>query len=301
MILSVSRRTDVPAFFSAWFMNRLRAGWCEVENPRRPGQVSRLELTPQAVAAIVFWTRDPAPMLPLLPEMERLGFANHCWLVTLTDYPRAWEPGAPPLSAAVGSIRELARRIGADRIAWRYDPIILSRRMDAVYHWTRFRALCAEMEGSTRRVIVSIYDSYRHAVPGIDRALDQTGDRLVDEQLKAPALADLLSELRALASQSGMEMQSCAESDEVVRAAGIAPGACVDAAWLRRIFKLEARGGKDPGQRPACLCAVARDIGAPDTCPRGCVYCYATRRPDQARSAYARHDPAAASLRQPLR
>lgn len=297
MILSVSRRTDIPAFYGTWFMNRLRAGWCDVENPRRPGQVSRIALAPESVAAIVFWTRDPAPMFPHLAELERLGFLRHCWLITLTGYPGAWEPGAPVASRAVVAIRELAARVGSDRVAWRYDPIILTRRFDAVFHRTNFRTLCGALEGCTRRVIVSLHDSYRHAAKNIAAVLARTDDRLADDQLSAPGLEDLLSEIHAMASQAGMEMQSCAEDAEIIRAAGIPRGACIDAAWLRRIFGVGVRDGKDPGQRTACLCSVARDIGAPDTCPRGCVYCYATRRPEQARSAHARHDPGAASLR----
>jgi hypothetical protein len=278
VIVSASRRTDIPAAFPEWMIRRLRAGFCEVANPRRPEQVSRIDLRPEAVDVLVFWSKNPAPFVPYLDKVDALGY-RYYFLFTLNAYPAVWEPGMPPLAERLATFRRLAARLGAARVVWRYDPIILSRRLNADFHARTFAALAAALEGSTERVIVSVLDRYDRIRARLAAAERLTDDRLEPEPEAAPELHDLLRAIAASAAARGMAVQTCAEPDARLRAAGIQPGACIDAGMIERVFGLRVSVRKDPAQRRACACAVSRDIGALDTCPAGCVYCYAAGGP----------------------
>jgi DNA repair photolyase len=161
-IISASRRTDLPAFYSEWLMNRLRAGFCLVPNPMNPGQVPRISLSPPEVEAIVFWTKDPRPLLQHLPEIEAMGH-RYYFQFTLNAYPRELEPHAPSMQEAVDAFARLSAIVGPHRCLWRYDPIILTSLTDIDYHRARLDHLCAQLSGLTGRVTVSVVDFYRKA------------------------------------------------------------------------------------------------------------------------------------------
>ncbi len=273
MIISASRRTDLPAFHADWLMSRIRAGFCEVANPFNPAQRSRVSLRPQDVDAFVFWTRNPVGLMPHLPELDRLGY-RYTFLFTVVDYPRLLEPHAPPLSERLARFLSLSERLGAQRVIWRYDPIVLSGLTDEQYHRERFRRLADRFHGRTTRVIVSFLDEYAR----VRRRLRALEPRL---RLRRPAegdarLARLMRWMAADARDRGMTIQSCAEKRDL-RPYGIEPGACIDARLIRELFGVSVPERKDPGQRGACRCAVSRDIGTYGTCRYGCLYCYAAR------------------------
>ena len=123
MIISASRRSDIPAFHGDWFMEHLRRGEVAVRNPFRPAQAKTVSLKKQDVDAFVFWSRDPRPLLAHLPEIERGGYPYY-FLLTLTGYPRLLEPGVPRRRGRDRFFRELAGRIGRRRVVWRYDPVL---------------------------------------------------------------------------------------------------------------------------------------------------------------------------------
>ncbi len=276
MIISASRRTDIPACLGAWFMERVRAGGVDVANPFNARQVSRIALTPAAVEAVVFWTKNPAPFLAQLAELDRRGF-RYGFLFTLNDYGPELEPGVPPLAERVATFRQLARRLGANRLVWRYDPIILSARYPADWHLSRFAYLADALRGGTGRVVVSYLDWYRKTTRALER-LEQAGvDRYVRDAGAHHDSGRLTAGLAQRAAAAGLTIQSCAE-DERVTAAGIPPGGCLDAAWLRSAFDLEIVDTKHRGQRPLCRCVPSRDIGTAFTCRLGCRYCYAGAR-----------------------
>lgn len=293
MIISASRRTDIPAFYAEWFMQRIRAGYCTVPNPFNRDQVSTISLAPEDVDAIVFWTRFPRPLLPHLDELDRRGYRTY-FQFTLLDYPRSLETHRPDVKQAVATFRALAQRIGPERVIWRYDPILLSQEFDAAYHRRQYATLADALTGSTRRSVISLVDLYAKA----RRRLEQPGQPpLVDKQAWAgdPAFGDLMRFLADTAHSRGMEITSCAETIDL-RPYGIRPGKCVDDDLLRRLFGIDVPTKKDPSQRPQCGCAVSRDIGAYNTCLFGCQYCYATADFEAARRRYARHDPSAPFL-----
>lgn len=293
MIISASRRTDIPAFYSRWMLNRLRAGFCDVPNPFNPAQVSRISLLPAEVDAIVFWTRNPRPLFASLAEMEQRGY-HFYFQYTLLDNPRWLDPYSPPLPAALDTFHRLSGRIGPERVIWRYDPIVLSQATPPDFHRRTFEQIAAQLHGHTNRVVLSFMDFYPKIRKRL-QALQPHSGELRRPQGGEPWFEALARDLAAIARSNGLQPVSCAEPLDL-QACGIEPGKCIDDALLHDLFGLQLAAGKDPGQRSACGCVQSRDIGVYETCLFGCRYCYATGSFERARQNYARHDPAASSL-----
>ncbi len=290
MIISASRRTDIPRFYADWFMKRIQAGFVLVPNPYNPHHIARVSLAVRDVTAIVFWTRYPGPMLTRLHELDEQGF-RYYFQITLNHYPSLYEANAEPLARVLDAIQQLAHQIGPARIIWRYDPIFFSRDLDSDFHLHNFATLSHALTGCTHRVVISLLDEYRKTVHRLhDLQCGFTGDPLLREDLAA-----LLAELARIARQNGMVMESCAEAVDLT-ALGIYPGRCIDDRLLREVFNLNLTFRKDPSQRPHCGCMVSKDIGINNTCPGGCVYCYAVGRPSTALNNYQRHISASDAL-----
>lgn len=264
MILSVSRRSDIPNYYADWFFNRLRAGYCLVRNPFNAAQVSRIDLSPAVVDAIVFWTKNPAPMLPRLAALSDYPYY---FQFTLTPYGPEVEPGLPGKQTALcDTFIRLAKEIGPQRVVWRYDPIFLNARYTYAYHLAAFARLAGRLEGSTDRVVISFLDQY-----------DKIQGRM--RPLKVSAVTDtrkqeLAGQLARLAAEHGMVMQSCAAALDFT-SAGIEPGSCIDRTRLETLIGCSLAVKKDANQRPECRCAASIDIGTYNTCPNLCHYCYA--------------------------
>lgn len=269
MIVSASRRCDVPAFQAEWFMAALRAGAVGVANPFRPGPPRRVSLRRGDVDAFVFWSRDVRPLLPHLAELESGGFPS-IFLLTATGYPRALEPGVPSVAEAAAFFRELAARVGRRRIAWRYDPVLITPETDSAFHARRFAEMANLLAPCASRVIVSFFDPYPKAL----RRLRRSGIEADAASGGAEAQAALLAGFAAVAAREGLEIRSCAEAASW---AGVAHGKCVDEELLNELFGLDLSYRKDPAQRKLCLCTLSIDIGRYGECGHGCLYCYARR------------------------
>ena len=291
MIISASRRTDIPAFYGRWFMNRLDAGFCEVANPFNARQWSRVALDPESVEAIVFWTRHPGSIVDYLPELDRRGY-RYRFLYTVLDYPAALEPWSPSLSRRLDLFWRVSDHVGADRIDWRYDPIVLSEHTDGDYHREAFARIATRLSGQTKTVIVSLLDLYAkvrrrlNVLPGEFRPIE---DARALESTRV-----LLADLESCARAEGMELQTCA--GVLHSATGPLPeGACVDARKIAAITG-HAPARKSRNQRNRCRCAESRDIGSYDSCLFGCAYCYACGSIGTARLNHARHVVTAPAL-----
>jgi hypothetical protein len=291
MIISASRRTDLPAFYSDWFMKRLEAGHCDVLNPFNPAQVTRVSLKPEDVDLLVFWTRNASPLMPRLKELDRKGY-RYIFLYTLMDNPRPIDPRCPSLEEALSTFKALSDRIGSERITWRYDPVVFSNETNPEFHKKTYATIAKRLRGYTSRSIISLVTVYRKARQRVD-ALRQVGIEPTD--CEGEALGDLMRFMASTALENGMAILSCAQERDLVPY-GIRPGKCIDDGLIREVFGLEVSSTKDPSQRKACGCVVSKDIGMYDTCLYGCVYCYATNRFDKAKENYRRHDPDAPSL-----
>lgn len=269
MIVSASRRCDIPAFRGEWFMAALRAGEVEAANPFRPGPAWRVSLRRGDVDAFVFWSRDARPFLRFLPEIEGGGFP-YVFLLTATAYPRVLEPSVPEAGEAVACFRELAARIGRRRIAWRYDPVLFTPDLDLRYHNENFARLAGRLAPFASRAIVSFFDPYPKAL----RRLRQAGFAAAAAAGTPEQQAEVLAGFAAAASRVGLELQTCAEDLE---AGGVRRGKCIDEEWLNGLFGLKLAFRKDPAQRKLCRCQRSVDIGSYGACRHGCLYCYAQR------------------------
>jgi hypothetical protein len=277
MVVSVSRRCDIPRFQFKWFMGRVEAGFVNVPNPYNARQIKRVSLIPavegmkpeDGVDLFVFWTREPKNILAKTDELTERGFLFYV-MVTLTGYPDILEPFMVPTPKVLATIKKLAQKIGPERVIWRYDPIIFTDITDEAFHRANFNSLAQELAGSVRRVIISLYDEYRETKKRIELRESKGELRMIDI---GDGLPGLLADLAKSAEAAGMEIQSCAEKEDY-SSLGIKPGACIDAALINKLFGLEM-GGKDKNQRPCCLCCKSVDIGAYGICAAHCLYCYA--------------------------
>jgi len=204
LIISASRRTDIPAFYSEWFMRRIRDGYCDVPHPFGTGHASRVSLKADDVDVIVFWTRNPRPLLRHLPELDRRGY-RYYFLFTLMDNPRLLDPGTPPLVAAIATFTELSRLIGPEKVIWRYDPIVLSNLTPLPFHTDAFGRLAGLLRGLTARCIVSLLDVYRK-LAGRVAGLAEKGLHL---HRPSPAdIEELMQSIARIAADADIEVQT---------------------------------------------------------------------------------------------
>ncbi len=275
MIVSASRRTDLAACYPEWLCRRLREGYALVPHPRDSRRLSRVSLSPEAVDCLVLWTKNPEPFLPYLDEVEqRYPFY---FQFTLTPYGRDMEPGLPSKERLAELFCALSRRLGPDRVDWRYDPILLDARHTTAYHLDRFEALCRHLHEYTGRCILSFADPYRHL-----------GDRVRPvEEADQRALACGFSRI---AARYRLPLFTCAEHIDLSEY-GIFHASCIDPAKIGRLLGCRIQAKPDRGQRPDCGCVESVDIGAYDTCPNGCIYCYAAVSRARTARNLARHDP----------
>jgi hypothetical protein len=288
MIVSASYKTDIPAFYGDWFRHRLAAGYAVVRNPWGGGTFT-VRLDRESVDGFVFWTRNVGPFLATLDD---LAARNRPFIVqmTVTGYPRALERAVIDPDRAVAQIRTLASRFGPRSVVWRYDPVLITDATGPAFHRETVARLAGELGGVVDEVVLSFATIYRKTRLNLDRAGIAWRDP--DDDAKRALLAEL-AELAAIARDAGLTPTLCAQPDLLVE--GLAGAACVDAARLSDVAG-RSIPAKVKGNRPGCFCAESRDIGAYDTCPHGCLYCYAVSRPETARRAQKRHDPSAETL-----
>lgn len=252
-------------------MQRVQAGHVLVPNPLNRHQVSRVSLRPEDVAGIVFWSKNPAPLLSHLPVLDSLGYRYYVQF-TITAYGRDLEPHTPTWRQSVDTFLRLSERMGPSRVVWRYDPIILTRALTPQYHLEMIARTAAELQGSGHRLVISFLDMYRKT----RRNLEATHSPLLAglrEEPDEPTMRSLAADIAGRANDLGFEVQACAETLDL-NSSGVTRGRCIDPELLDP-------GGssipytKDPAQREACGCARSRDIGMYDSCPHGCAFCYA--------------------------
>jgi len=288
MIVSASYRTDIPAFYAGWFMDRLAAGSARVPNPYG-GRPSTVPLRSGAVDGFVFWTRNAAPMARHWDRIRRV--APFYLQFTLTGYPRTLEAGTLAPAAALRQMRDLARRFGPRSVVWRYDPIVLSTITPADWHAANFARLARALDGIVDEVVISFVQPYRKTVRNLDVAARAHGFAWRDpgDDEKRALVARLVPVARAC----GMRLTLCAQPHLVVAGAGEAR--CIDAARLSVIAERPIVA-REKGNRAGCRCAQSRDIGAYDSCAQGCVYCYAVADRRRAAEQLKRQDAAAPAL-----
>jgi hypothetical protein len=279
MIISASRRTDIPAFYSQWFLNRLKEGFVLVRNPMNPQLVSKILLRPELIDCIVFWTKNPRN---LMTKLDRLKDYHYYFLFTINSYGRDLERHLPPRDHVIDTFIELSRKIGKEKIVWRYDPILISAKIDEDFHFRNFDYIAGRLQSYTERCIISFIDMYRKC----QRNLKGFSVRELNEEEMSRVARMLLP----TAKRYGIEMVTCAEAVDF-SGIGIRPGKCIDDERIARITGYELDVKKDKHQRKTCCCVESIDIGAYDTCPHSCLYCYANSSPENVKQNTALHNP----------
>ncbi|HWP79571.1 MAG TPA: DUF1848 domain-containing protein [Candidatus Acidoferrum sp.] len=285
MLISASRRCDIPMYCSQWFFRRIREGFALVRNPMNFHQVSRISLLPDVVDGIVFWTKNPAPMLGRLDELKDYPY---CFQFTVTPYDADIEPNIPSKEQFIIPIfQNLSRKIGPRRVIWRYDPVILSEKYTPWYHLEHFEKFAGLLAPYARSCTFSFLEMYRN-----------TAKNTQGLNLRAISQEDMVNLAKAfaeIASAHHLTLNTCAEQIDL-DAHGISHARCID----KNLFE-ELRGcglsiDKDKNQRPECGCSASIDIGAYQTCIGGCRYCYANFSPGTAVANFARYDPSSPLL-----
>lgn len=278
MFLNISGRTDIAAYYADWLMQRIREGYVLSRNPLFPDKVYRYRLTPDVVDCLIFCTKNPAPMLPYLSELKARGFGVFFY-VTITSYGADLEPRVPEYHQMMKAFQQLSRLLGKKCVCWRYDPVLLTERYTVAHHLRAFAEMTAELAPYTDRCIFSFVQLYQKLA-------------VTFPTLRAVSAADkkvLLTGMSRIASQSGLCLQTCGDGNDYT-AYGIQRSGCITAPILEKALGKKLKALRLKPTRPGCGCLPSNDIGAYDTCPHGCRYCYATKDPALALRNYQQRD-----------
>lgn len=277
MIINTGMRTDIPAFYAKWFMNRIRAGYVLVRNPYRPEWITRYVLDPEVVDCIAFCTKNPAPMLQYLDELKHF---HQYWFVTITPYGRETEPNVPPKETVMQDFITLSKSLGTECVGWRYDPVFTDRIYTAERHIRDFEEMCRTLSGYTKVCVISFIDLYEKVKRNFPEAQTVTAQEQI---FLGKAFAEI-------GRRYGITIKACAEGT------ALAPyGVDCSGCMTKETFEAAVGGRllipKKKSQRGECACVLGTDIGAYDTCAHFCRYCYANSNHENVRRNMQLHDP----------
>ena len=292
MIISASYKTDIPTFYGKWFMNRLEEGFCYMVNPYNR-RAYKVDLGPESVDAFVFWTKNIGPFMPMLKQVNNLKYPFMVQY-TINGYPRSLETSVVNPERSIQQLKEISEKYGSRVAVWRYDPIVFTSETPLDFHRRQFEALAKQLEGYTDEVVVSFAHLYKKTKSNLERAARENKFEL--EDLDDAEKVNLAREFWHMADSKNIKLTICSQDEYLSE--GIEATKCVDAERLSDIAK-RPFNTKLKGNRTDCGCYESRDIGEYDTCPHGCVYCYAVRSQDIAKSRYRDHDPESPFLFRP--
>lgn len=284
-IVSVSRRTDIPTFYADWFMRRVRKGYVRYLNPYG-GQEHRVSLLPEDVHAFVFWSKNYGPLMKYIPELEERGY-DFYFHFTITGLPKTFENLVMPVDNAVATFRTLSERYGPKRVQWRFDPIVISSATGSNFYARRFEEIASRLQGATERCYLSFACMYSKVRRNLETLA--VNHNITCRDASDSDKISLILRIRETADRYGITLYSCC--DEALAANGVRQAQCVDGELLYELFPHRPKQTKINPTRKGCRCVISRDIGAYDTCPHGCIYCYANLNKDLAVKRFRAHDP----------
>ncbi|MCH5321540.1 MAG: DUF1848 domain-containing protein [Eubacterium sp.] len=277
MILQTGMRTDIPAFYSRWFLNRIKEGYVLVRNPYNPSAVTKYRINPEVVDLIAFCTKNPAPMLPHMDTLKPYG---QYWFVTITPYGKEIEPNVPDKAKVIEDFKTLSKTVGIDSVGWRYDPIFISEKYSLDFHLETFEKMAGELCGYTHTCVISFIDLYKKVINNFPQAIEVNKT----ERIKiGKTFADI-------GKKYNITIKACAEGDEL-KPYGVDCDGCLTQGTYETALHTKLNMPKRKGQRSACACFFGNDIGAYDTCKHLCKYCYANTNPKAVLQNSKRHNP----------
>ena len=278
MIINTGGRTDTVQYYTEWLLNRFSEGYALSRNPLFPKKISRYELDPDTVDCVVFCSKNYKPILPRLHEItDRF---NTYFFYTITAYGVDLEPGVPSIQESINTLKSLSDMVGKQRITWRYDPILLTKKHTIDYHRETFEYMASELAPYVDRCVFSFVEMYKKVELNMAEIIPLTREDI--EQL-----AQLLG---SIAQKHQIALQICG-TDEDFTHYGIQKAGCMTLEVLGHASGVTFKNLKHKGMRHGCHCIESRDIGAYETCPNGCKYCYANKDPRKAAENYKLHDP----------
>lgn len=281
MILNTGSRTDIPAYFSKWFYNRIKEGYVLVRNPYNSGRVTRYRLSPDVVDCMVFCTKNPQPMLEGLDQLEEF---RQFWHVSITAYGKEIEPGVPDKMQVIESFQKLSEKLkflpqkfdclsdgfepqkrnNGIPIGWRYDPIFISQKYTVEYHLRTFEKIAQELQGYTNQCVISFIDLYQKTKKNFPEVNTVS---LEDQCL-------LGREMIRIAEKYGMKVYPCCEG-RYLEELGADCSGCLSQKLIEELYDIQLIVPKQKSAREGCNCLLGSDIGVYNTCSHGCRYCYA--------------------------
>ena len=326
VIISASRSTDIPAYYAKWFFNRLEKGYCVWYNPFNANQ--KMYISFKNCKAIVFWTKNPAPIIPYLSEMDKRGI-HYYFQVTLNDYEEeGFEPNVPSIESRIATFQELSRLIGKERIIWRFDPLIVTQQLTTSILLDRIRCLYEQLYNYTDKLVFSFVDvkAYRKVQANmVKETTFFTKENVEQAEMTYEQRMEIvrgLSTIRDMYPDKKLQLATCAEDIDLGKY-GIEHNRCIDGELMKRIFsdddelvyylhtgKLPERDMfgeipplpqktkdlKDKGQRKICGCMTSKDIGMYNTCRHFCVYCYANTSKELVLKNASKHQDCSESI-----
>lgn len=277
MIINTGQRTDIPAFYSEWFANRLKEGFVCVRNPYNPNQVSRYHLDPSVVDVIGFCTKNPAPMFRYMDLLKDYG---QYWFFTITPYGRDIEPNVPDKHQLIENFKRLSGIVGVESVGWRYDPVFISERYTEEYHLSAFEQIATALDGYTETAVISFLDLY----PKVRHNFPEAREVSKEQRLR------LGKRFVEIAVSHGMTLKPCAEGDELA-VYGADCGGCMRLSDYEKAIGKRLNAPKKKGARSECACYLACDIGVYNTCKHLCRYCYANAGREKVLAQSKMHDP----------
>lgn len=278
MIINTGCRTDIPAYFSQWFYNRIKEGFVLVRNPYYPKQVLRYQLREDLVDCLIFCTKNPEPMYGRLNEISQF---NQFWFVTITPYGRDIEPNVPDKLKVMECFKRLSESIGVKKISWRYDPVFINDRYSLDFHFEKFRQMAQNLYGYVDNCVISFIDLYektRQNFPGV-RAVTKK-----EQEAIGRAFAEIGREYK-------ITVRACCEGTKLEQY-GVDVSGCLTKSVIERAIGCELdvkKSGKSV--RESCNCLMGNDIGMYNTCGHACVYCYANYNQDIVKQNMKCHNP----------
>ena len=261
MIINTGCRTDIPAFYAKWLMNRIREGYVLVRNPYNPNQVTKYNLSPEVVDCLAFCTKNPEPMLSYL---DKLDMYKQYWFVTITPYGKDIEPNVPDKKKVMESFKKLSNHIGVDSIGWRYDPIFIGDGFDVNKHITCFGNMAKELKGYTHNCTISFLDLYEK----VKRNAPNINPPTKEEQI------EMAKAFSKIGKENDMVIHACCEKTYLSQY-GLQCNGCMSQEIVEKAINNTLQPPKRKNLRQECSCLMGNDIGAYNTCGHLCKYCYA--------------------------
>lgn len=277
MIINTGQRTDIPAFYSKWFMNRVREGFVMVRNPFYPTIVTKFKLDPEVVDVIGFCTKNPRPMFPYLDELKPFG---QFWYVSITAFDKDLEPNVPPIDQVIEDFKYLSKKVGKNAMGWRYTPIIVNDKYTVERHIKTFEYIAKELKDYITLAVfgfVDIYDKLKRNHPEIKDCSDE--DKIT-----------IAKAFKEIADKYNLDLRLCSK-EKWLSNYGIDVDGCMRLEDYERSIKssLDIKQ-KMQARKGYCSCYLSNDIGEYNSCLHLCSYCYANGNKQQIIKNYKNHD-----------